>query len=186
MNAPRMLPAGARAEPVGAPALSPDHWFLTQLKPGGLNTARTNLGRQGYATFMPQREATMRRANKLCTKTSPLFPGYLFVQIDPQSPGWRRINSTFGVARLVCFGSAPTQVPAALITTLRAACDGETWCPGATEFKAGQCARILSGPFAEQLATIESVPDQQRIYVLFDLMGRTIRAQVPANNLIAV
>ena len=186
MNAPRVLPATARAEPVGAPIPCADHWFLAQLKPGGLATARTNLGRQGYPTFMPQREATTRRANRLRTKTAPLFPGYLFVQVDPKSPGWRRINSSYGVARLVCLGTAPTPVPAPLITTLRAACDGETWCPGATGFRAGQCAKILSGPFAEQLATIESVSDQQRIYVLFDLMGRTIRAQVPADNLIAI
>ena len=42
---------------------------------------------------------------------SPLFPRYMFVAIDVAVQRWRSIQSTIGVARLVCNGDHPAEVP---------------------------------------------------------------------------
>lgn len=161
-----------------------EHWYLAQLKPGGLARARLNLARQEHPTFMPMREVTERRREGLRRAARPLFPGYLFVRITPDRPRWRAINSTYGVSRLVALqGNCPSQVPAPLMAALFGRCDGETWSPDAETFAPGTKVRLVAGPFARSLATIAAVPEAERVYVLMEMMGQQVRTAVPLRDL---
>eukprot|EP00657_Telonema_sp_P-1_P000536 TRINITY_DN11027_c0_g1_i1.p1 TRINITY_DN11027_c0_g1~~TRINITY_DN11027_c0_g1_i1.p1 ORF type:complete len:157 (+),score=46.76 TRINITY_DN11027_c0_g1_i1:35-505(+) len=86
-------------------------WFLAQLKPNCARIAVRNLERQGFRTFLPLHQQTIRRETRFANRTQPLFPGYLFVAVDAADGGWSAINGTQGVTRLVGFGSRPAQVP---------------------------------------------------------------------------
>ena len=160
------------------------YWYLAQLKPGGFERAITNLHRQSYATFMPARDTSIRRNGRLTTVRKPLFPGYLFTQVLPDRQDWRAINNTFGVARLVSLSEGkPTAVPADIIQTLHARMD-ENGILGAPEnLHPGDKVRIISGPFAERLAEIDTVKPGDRVFILMDLMGRAVRMQASASQL---
>ena len=86
-------------------------WFLVQLKPNSAQIAKRNLERQGFRVFNPTRLITKRASSKFVDKHEQLFPGYMFVSFDPEDGRWQAINSTFGVARLVQFGSMPKHLP---------------------------------------------------------------------------
>lgn len=154
-------------------------WYLVQLKPNGLRRATENLQRQGFGTFMPERRVDVRRRGRFTVERKPVFPGYLFVQFDPEDSGWRAVNSTFGVARLVGFGdTAPRPVPEPLIAGLRSRCDaGDILRPPET-LTPGDEVTVLSGPFADFVATVETIPDQERVRVLLDLMGQKVRTEL--------
>ena len=157
-----------------------ESWYLVQLKPGGLARAEMNLARQGFETFMPLRPETRRRAGQLRTEQRPLFPGYLFVCLDPATAPWRKINNTYGVARLVCLsGRAPSRVPTALVRALiEVAREGE-WQPDPIDLKVGATVSLVNGPFAGALARIEAAPEDGRVHVLMEMMGQAVRAAVP-------
>jgi transcriptional antiterminator RfaH len=154
-------------------------WYLVQLKPGGFDRARRNLDRLGFASFMPMRWETRRRSGRMIESLRPLFPGYLFVLFRPGEARWRIINSTYGVARIVCLeGGRPTAVPEGLMRSLQAACnaDGvmhqpEALCPG-------RAVRVIRGPFAGFPARIEAMPDRERVLILLEMMGRSVGATV--------
>lgn len=159
-------------------------WYLAQLKPGGHARAIENLRRQGFGTFMPMREVTRRRTDRLHSGRRPLFPGYLFVQASCDSRPWRAINSTFGVGRLVGFGAAgPSELPQALMSGLFARVGPDDALIGCDDFHIGERVRIVSGPFAELLARIEAIPEQGRIFALLDIMGRSVRAELAPSQL---
>lgn len=159
-------------------------WYIAKLKPGGLCRAETNLSRQGYRTFMPKRQISERRRGKIRPVTRPLFPGYLFVQIDCDKQHWRTINSTYGVARIVALdGTAPSQVPAGLMTGLFDRCEGDIWIPESQAFAAGTRVRLVAGPFANSLAQIAELPEADRVLVLLEMMGQSVRAQVAISDL---
>lgn len=161
-----------------------EHWYLALLKPGGFTRARQNLQRQGFASFMPMIDVTSQHAGRFNTRLVPLFPGYLFVRIRPESSGWRAINSTFGVSRLVVlFGGCPTEVPPSLISGLRARCDDLSRLIPSNEFEIGADVRVVSGPFTSALATIESVTEGNRAWILMDMMGQKIRTAVMTDAL---
>jgi transcriptional antiterminator RfaH len=160
------------------------NWYLAQLKPNGFQAAMRNLGRQGIPTFMPLRTLSSRKAGIVSAQKKPIFPGYLFVQLDPGSASWRSVNSTLGVARLVAFGNSTAQpLPENLMLALAARCDEDDCLLPPDDFKIGEHARAISGPFLDFVVEIETIPDAKRIGVLFEIMGRTVRAVIPRHNL---
>ena len=70
-----------------------------------------NITRQGLKTFLPILSVTSRVGARFMSKSRLLFPGYLFVALDVAQGAWRKINSTYGVARIVSFAGQPIPVP---------------------------------------------------------------------------
>ena len=160
------------------------HHYLARLRPGGHDMAVRNLARQGFDSFMPTQRVTRRRAGRLHETTRPLFQGYLFVRIPPDQAHWRSINSTYGVAKLVTVGTGlPTEVPAAVIGGLRARLGEDGALLPEVGLKAGDRVRMIAGPFADTLASIETLGDADRIIVLMDMMGQSVRATVGRQDL---
>ena len=47
----------------------------------------------------------------------------------------------------------------------------------------GDSVKMLTGPFAKFIATVDKIDPEQRIWVLMDFMGQKARMQVAANQL---
>lgn len=151
-------------------------WFVAQLRPQGLKRATDHLHRQKFETFAPRFVSKIKRAGVVRQVQSPLFPGYIFVSFDHASEGWAAINSTRGVSRLLIDRPlAPTPIPRAIIAAIMARCDVDGLVLPPEELKAGDRVRVLAGPFADIVATIETLPGPARIGVLIDLMGRQVK-----------
>lgn len=160
-------------------------WFVLQLKPGGLERAKTNLRRQGVSSFMPMRQRTTRRGGRLTDVMRPLFPGYLFVELGRDGPAWRSINATYGVAKAVCLEPGkPVEVPIGIVAVLKAASSEEgEYYSDPDHFLPGEVVRVTAGPFADILAHVEAAPERDRIFVLLDMMGREVRAGLRPGDL---
>jgi transcriptional antiterminator RfaH len=50
-------------------------------------------------------------------------------------------------------------------------------------FEPGEDVRVVVGPFADLVAKVEAAPEKDRIFVLLDMMGRTVRAQLSGADL---
>ncbi|MEB3421679.1 transcriptional activator RfaH [Salipiger marinus] len=158
-------------------------WYILQLRPNCLGLALRNLARQSFEVFNPQHFVSVRRSDGFRQRKEQLFPGYLFVSLDPNSGAWRSVNSTRGVARLVSFGGRPTPVPLELMSGLFSRCnqDGELLPP--EQLREGDLVRITSGPFADFTTTIETIDKDRRVWVLLDVLGRATRVKMRENEL---
>jgi transcriptional antiterminator RfaH len=161
-------------------------WFLAQIKPNSHNIAERNLTRQGFRIFLPMQEETKRARGKFTTQMRPLFPGYLFVALDLLRGGWRAVNSTYGITRIVSLGKEPTPVPLDLVSQLMLRCDREGKLLPPKLLKPGDEVTLTKGPFTNFVATIESIAPDRRIWVLMELMGAQTRVAVSADHLRAV
>ena len=161
-------------------------WLLAQIKPNSYRIAERNLQRQAFRTFLPMQEETRRVRGQFLTKPRPLFPGYLFVAIDSVKGGWRAVNSTFGISRLVSFGDKPVSVPAGLVSDLILRCDPQGKLLPAPNLQPGDQVTVINGPFADFTASIERLAPDQRVWLLLDLMGRESRVAVDQEQLRAV
>jgi len=163
------------AEAINSIAYQP--WFVAQLKPNGFATAKANLQRQGYETFMPMQVRTVRHARKESRVLRPLFTGYIFVSFDPLVTQWRAINNTFGVVTLVTGrANTPQRAPEGLMIALMEGCDPEGNILPLPCFHAGDKVRLVSGPFRDALAEVTQASSGERVRLLFDLMGRAVVA----------
>jgi len=162
-------------------------WFLVQVKPNGSQRAQCNLSRQKVPFFCPLEPATRKVRGRFQEVWRALFPGYLFVRFNPATAPWRKINNTWGVARLVAFGDdGPKPIPDCLIAGLLARCDSSGHLLPPEMLKPGDNVRIINGPFAEFTTTIQQVSPDQRIWVLLDLMGRETTVEIGRENLQSV
>ena len=93
-------------------------WYVVRTHARGEAKASLNLARQGFATYLPRYLKRRRHARRVEMVPAPLFPRYLFVAIDIAVQRWRSIQSTFGVAQLVCNGELPSAVSAEVVDEL--------------------------------------------------------------------
>lgn len=165
---------------------SPPTWLLAQLRANCAQIAVRNLKRQGFRTFLPMEDVTIRRSGKFVPTLRPMFPGYLFVAADPVTGQWRPINSTHGVSRLVSFGQEPATVPVSLVNQLMMRCDASGRLLPPVQFGPGDQVRVTSGPFAGFLTEVVSMEPDQRVLVLMQMMGGHTRVTLQAHHLRAV
>ena len=159
-------------------------WYLVRSKPRQEAVALTNLVRQGYESYLPlfANEKLVRR--KLTVVQEPMFARYLFVRLDTSGQGqsWSPIRSTVGVSELVCFGSRPARVDAALIATLREREMAQQANPDAL-FAAGDSVRITEGAFAGLEAIYQMNDAEGRAMVLLDLLSKPVAMTIDAASL---
>ena len=158
-------------------------WFVIQFKPNSHYHATNNLNRQGFETFLPLHEITLRRNSRFMKSTKPLFPGYMFVSFNKTEDKWPKINNTYGVSRLITFNSILKSIPTSFVDCLMMRYDLSGKLLPIQKLKKGDKVKVLKGPFANFIATVEKYEDDQRIWVLMDLMGRETKIQTPSDAL---
>ena len=146
-------------------------WLVAQIKPKSHDLAFRNLERQGFETFMPKIKVTKKIENKFINKEVFVFPGYAFIGVDLQGSYWTKINSTYGVSKLLSFNNKPSEVPLDFMVALKKRFQ-DNFNPIIDEnLKRGDIIKFNNGPFANLVANIESIDAKQRIYVLLEVMG---------------
>ena len=94
-------------------------WVAASTHPHKEPTAISNLLRQGFEAYCPMVRRRWRHARKVQEVLRPLFPGYVFVAVDPSQHRWRPILSTVGVRTLVRFGDSLGLLPHGFVESLR-------------------------------------------------------------------
>jgi transcription elongation factor/antiterminator RfaH len=151
-----------------------ERWFLAHTLPKSEWKAQLHLGAQGFRTYLPQIRKTIRHARQLRTVQSPLFPRYLFVILDLERDRWLSVRSTIGVSRLYASQDGrPVPVPMGIVEALIERSEDNLTRLDAGLVK-GQEVRILYGPFADFVGTLERLDAAGRVRVLLELMGTAV------------
>jgi transcriptional antiterminator RfaH len=162
-------------------------WYVVQTQANAENKAVAHLARQGFATYLPRYLKRRRHARRVDVVAAPLFPRYLFVEINMAVQRWRSIYSTVGVSRLVCNGEYPTPVPERVVDLLKNREDtsGFIQLDHRPKFQTGDKIRILEGAFYDCLGIYDGMPDRDRVGILLDLLGRKVRVLLNAEAIAA-
>jgi transcriptional antiterminator RfaH len=162
-------------------------WYVAQTQPNAESKAVAHLGRQGFVTYLPRYMKRRRHARRVDLVPAPLFPRYLFIEIDTTIQRWRSIFSTVGVSQLVCTGDTPTPVSDQVVTLLKDREDtaGFIQLDRRPMFRVGDKIRVLDGVFADCLGLYEGMKDNDRVAILLDLLGRKVRVMVDLESVSA-
>ena len=167
------------AVPPGEP-----RWFAVNTQPQREELAALHLLDQGHQVFLPRHARLVRHARKLEQRVTALFPGYLFVRLDPERARWRAVNGTRGVRAILSDGDRPLPVRRGVVEAIMA----ETG-PGGVlampdELHTGDRVRVFDGPFADLSGTVQGLSGAERVRVLLDLMELAVPVSLPRQNLI--
>ena len=161
-------------------------WYVVQTLARSEDRAELNLKRQGFQSYLPKLRRERRHARRREIVASPLFPGYLFVEIDIARQPWRCINGTYGVSHLVCHGNRPSPVPLGVVESLRAREDETGFVTlEPRRFERGEALRFVSGAMRDCFGLFEGMAARERVIVLLDLLGRKVRVEAPLDAVTA-
>ena len=130
-----------------------------------------HLRAQGFRTYLPQIDKTIRHARQFRDVRAPLFPRYIFLILDLSRDRWLSVRSTIGVAGLFTSEDRPVPVSAGVVEGIIARSDGNVI---TAELTKGQSVRIVSGPFANLVGTLERLDAAGRTRVLLEIMGTAV------------
>ena len=155
-------------------------WYAAYTQPHGEAKALEHLARQGYSAYLPRYRRWVRHARQRRLVSRPLFPRYVFVGLDRESQRWRPIRSTVGVLGVVSSGEEPVAVPHEIIDALRRREreGGFDALSPAQSLRTGDAVRVIDGPFQDLVGRLLGVADHERVFVLLDVLGRSVRASV--------
>ncbi|MBI3379393.1 transcription termination/antitermination factor NusG [Candidatus Gottesmanbacteria bacterium] len=131
-----------------------------------------NLSHKIYEVVVPIRNIVVVRHGKKEEQKEKIFPGYLLVRMTLEDDSWLAVRTTPGVTAFVGIGNKPTpisdkEVEAILKFSQLAAPKFKT------KFSKGEAVKIVDGPFADFLGTIETIDEEKgKIRVLVSIFGR--------------
>lgn len=101
-----------------------------------------------------------------------IFPGYLLVKMILSDDSWLTVRTTPGITSFVGVGNKPTPLPDSEVKAIQKFMQME-----APKYKAsfsqGEAVKIIEGPFADFLGTIDSIDEEKgKVKVLVSIFGR--------------
>ena len=155
------------------------NYYLIKTKPQQEAIATQNLSNQGFNVFFPK--AVIKN------KTTPLFPGYLFIELDDKKQNWTPIRSTKGVANFVRFGLNFATVSNQIINMIKIQQQQTIEALiNICSHQKGDHLEIQTGAFKGQQAIFQNYNSNDRVTVLLKLIGQQQAITLDQGEVVAV
>ncbi len=162
-------------------------WYAVQVKRYNERRGEQQLTLRGISVLLPFIEAVRRYRTRRVALLEPLFPGYLFAQMESMDAAperWQALRWAPGVKRVLGTSDVPTPVGDDVIAAIRDRTRELGFVRPVLGHVPGSRVRIRGGP----MAGIEAVFDRQmsragRVRVLLELLGQEARVEVDALDL---
>lgn len=155
-------------------------WYAVQHKPAQGDRAVAHLQNQDIPCFYPKVTVEKLKGGKRTRKLEPLFPGYLFVNLEQFDPLWAKLRSTRGVLRVVGFANKPAAISDEIIAHIKRSL---TSLDEAGGIKPGQSVQLQDGPFEGLTAIFQSFDGEARAIVFINFMQKQQSIKVPVSSL---
>ncbi len=153
-------------------------WFVIRTESRAEYLASEALDRDGFQTYFPLIKAAYPRAGHTNT---PLFPGYMFLRLDPENTGWPTFRPSHKIVGYVRAGDEIPSLPDAVLNDLmeRVSSINEQGEMPIT-LNQGDLVEVTMSAFNTVAEVLESGKSSKgNIKVLLEFMGRLIQADVP-------
>jgi len=161
-------------------------WFAVHTQSRKEINARQNLLNQSFEVYLPCFKRLIRHARQKHWGIAPLFPRYLFVHTDLGASRWRAINSTIGVDHLICQNDRPVAIDEQVISDIQNCEDpkGHVQLHRLFPFSVGDSVQFVEGALQDHRGQISEISEQQRVAVLFNMLGREVEVLVGSDEIV--
>ncbi len=161
------------------PDFAAPHWFVCHTKPRCEKKFDALMGQEKFARYLPLIQSVRRYGTREKTFTKPLFPGYVFVQLEPE-----RKDRVYQQDLLV--RALPVANEAVFLRQLEAV---KTICASGLEaalhplMKKGTHVRVQGGPLHGLEGYVDDPANPQGIVVSIDVLQQGLLVRLPFNTL---
>lgn len=125
-----------------------------------------------FELLIPTQEKIEIRSGQKRKIKEKIFPGYLLVRMIVTDQSWLTVRTTNGITGFIGVGNNPIPLGDEEVATIEKFMSMEA--PKfKTKFSAGEAIKIIDGPFADFLGTVESIDEARgKVKVLVSIFGR--------------
>jgi transcriptional antiterminator RfaH len=159
-------------------------WVLIYTKAKEEKKADDNLRKQGFKTFLPLIAQTNKKSG--LETLVPIFPRYLFAQINLKTDNWTSIRSSYGVSHIVMFSEKFTSIPNNIIKLIQGKLDVEGVYKediAIVDYQKGDPVFIKDGRFAGIDAIFLSKKSRDRVRLLLKLLNTSVVTDITSSNI---
>lgn len=160
---------------------SAGRWYVVHTYSGHENKVASNLkqrietqklGHKIFDIVVPTRNVVKVSHGKKEEIKEKIFPGYILVKMILADDSWLAVRTTQGVTAFVGAGNKPTPISDREVDAIRKFMAMEAPKYKAS-FSVSEAVKIVDGPFADFLGTIESIDEEKgKVKVLVSIFGR--------------
>jgi transcription antitermination factor NusG len=155
---------------------SGNKWFALRVKPRFERTVATSARNKGYEEFLPLYQCRRRWSDRFRSVELPLFPGYIFCQLNPE---FRLPLLTIpGALHFIGVGRIPAPIEDEEIAALQTAMRSGLWAEPWPFLNVGQRVRLEEGPLAGLEGLLIEVRNKQRLIVSVTLLKRSVAVEI--------
>jgi transcription termination/antitermination protein NusG len=160
------------------PASQPS-WYVIHTRSRHEFKVETGLQRKGLEIFLPRTIVQSRRRDRNRLLEVPLFPGYIFVQINLTLKYYHDIIKFPGVVRLLgCNGQFPSVAPEIVESIMIITTSGRYYQPHHF-LKLGMQVLILEGPLSGIIGVVDRANEKkQRLVINVELLKRSVAVEL--------
>lgn len=170
----------AKEKPQAAPKKQ-GKWYVVHTYAGHENKAAQalqqridamKLNNKIFEIVVPTRNIVVVRHGKKEDTKEKIFPGYILVRMLLDDTSWLAVRTAPGVTAFVGAGTKPIPISDKEVEAIVKFMELEA--PRfKTKFSQGEAVKIIDGPFADFLGTIDSIDEQRgKLKVLVSIFGR--------------
>jgi transcription antitermination factor NusG len=151
-------------------------WYVTYTRRNHERVVNKILGQKGLVTFLPQIIVPSRRKDRKILIKRPLFPNYVFVQLDQVRENWMKVFRTPGLVR-ICGNGRPMPIPDEDIESIRIFVNSDRNIYPLPFLHVGSKVQVISGPLTGAVGIlIKEELKKRQLVVSIELMGQSVIA----------
>ncbi len=156
----------------------PARWFAVWTRSRHEQVVRTQLDEKGITAFLPTIVRWSRWKDRKKKVDFPLFPGYVFVRVDPAER--LAVLKCTGVVSIVSFNGELAPVPDHEIASIRTLLESTLPYDPCPMIKTGAMVEVSHGPLKGVIGRLTRKGTQDRLVLSVDLIGQAVSVQVDA------
>jgi transcription termination/antitermination protein NusG len=156
-------------------------WYIVHTYSGHENKVAKSLHQRvesmGFETrifdiIVPTRDTVRVSQGKKENVKEKIFPGYVLVKMILDDESWLLVRTTQGVTAFIGAGNKPTPISEKEVEAIQKFMNADQPL-FTTSFTVGEAVKIVDGPFADFLGTIDTIDEAKgKLKVLVSIFGR--------------
>jgi len=159
------------------------NWYAAYTCARHEKSVARQLDERSISCFLPLYRSWHRWADRRKQIELALFPGYVFVHIDPRER--LRVLQLPGVVRLVSFNGIPAPLPETDIEGLRNGLEQGIYAQPHPYLRAGRRVRVIRGPLAGAHGILVRKKDKLRFVISIDVLMRSVAVELDAEDIVS-
>ena len=165
---------------------SPRRWYAVHTRSRHEKLVARQFQEKQIEAFLPLHTEVHRWKDRHKKVEVPLFSGYVFVQLESDSPQRQAVVRTAGVIRIVGFGQRDEPVPDEQIEALRRVLESDALLHKHRYLQVGQRVRVISGALAGVEGILKRIKGNARLVIAVEPIRQAVAVELSGYEVVPV